>query len=103
MQKMLARMHLSEGQPSPSTGKRQRQSVKATTDLGNLSSRLLYVTDRNSKLKFFIDTGSEVSFISHLTEKHFVYPTGFSLQAANNTKNQHLRPEVSHLRLWTSS
>ena len=86
MQKMLARMHLSEGQPSPSTGKRQRQSIKATTDLDNLSNRLLYVTDRNSKLKFLIDTGSEVSFIPHSTEKHFVQPISFSLQAANNTK-----------------
>ena len=79
-------MHLSKGQSSRSTGKLQRQSVKATTDLGNLSSRLLYITDRNSRLKFLIDTGSEVSVIPRSTEKHLLHPTGLSLQAANNTK-----------------
>ena len=86
MQKMPTRMHLSKGQSSRSTGKLQRQSVKATTDIGNLSSRLLYITDINSRLKFLIDTGSEVSVIPRSTEKHFLHPTGLSLQAANNTK-----------------
>ena len=79
-------MHLSEGQPSRSTGKVQRQTVKATTNFGNLSSRLLYVTDRNSKLKVLIGTCSEVSVIPRSKEKHFLHPTGLSLQAANNTK-----------------
>ena len=79
-------MHLSEGQPSRSKGKLQRKSVKATTDLGNLSTRLLYITDRNSRLKFLIDTGSEVNVIPRSTEKHFLHPAGLSLQAANNTK-----------------
>ena len=66
--------------------KLQRQSVQTTTDFGNLLNRLLYVTDRNSKLKFLIDTGSEVSVIPRSTEKHFLHPIGLSLQAANNTK-----------------
>ena len=79
-------MHLYEGQQSRSTRKLQRQSVKAATDFGNLLSRLLYVTDRNSKLKFFIDTGSEVSVIPLSTGKHFLHPTGLSPQASNNTK-----------------
>ena len=44
------------------------------------------MTDRNSKLKFLIDTGTDVSVIPRSTEKHCLHPNGLSLQAANNTK-----------------
>ena len=52
---------------------------KARTDLGNISSRLLYVTDRNSKLKFFIGTSLQVTVIVGSTEQHFLHPAGLSL------------------------
>ena len=97
--KMPARMHLSEGRQNQPTGKLQRQSV---TDLSNLSSHLLYVTERNSKLKFFINTGSEVSVIPRSTEEHFLHPTDLYLQAANKKPEIAFTDKVPHIRLWTS-
>nr|CDS26255.1 gag pol polyprotein [Hymenolepis microstoma] len=67
-------------------GKRARQAVRATAEPGFPSSRLLYVVDRNSKLRFLVDTGSEVSVIPRSGEKRCLKSTGTSLLAAKNSK-----------------
>nr|CUU99445.1 hypothetical transcript [Hymenolepis microstoma] len=67
-------------------GCRARQAVKATAEPGFPSSRLLYVLDRNSKRRFLVDTGSEVSVIPRSEEKRCLKPTGTPLLAANNSK-----------------
>nr|CDS27399.1 gag pol polyprotein [Hymenolepis microstoma] len=48
--------------------------------------RLLYVVDSSSKLRFLVDTGSEVSAIPRSAEKRCLQATGIFLLAANNTK-----------------
>ena len=47
----------------PKIGKRLGQSLSATSATGCLPSRLLFLTDRNSRRRFLIDTGAEVSVI----------------------------------------
>nr|CDS25313.1 Mariner Mos1 transposase [Hymenolepis microstoma] len=49
-------------------------------------TRLLHVVNRNSKLRFLVDIGSEVSVIPPSAEKRYLQATGISLLAANNTK-----------------
>ena len=44
-------------------GKRPGQSLRATSDPGLLTSRLLFLTDANSGRRFLIDTGAEVSIV----------------------------------------
>ena len=53
------------------TGKRPSQQLGATSAAGPTHSRLFYITDRASGLKFLIDTGAEVSVVprSHTHRK----------------------------------
>ena len=44
-------------------GKRRGQPLVATSAAGQQMGRLLYVTDREPRLRFLFDTGSEVSII----------------------------------------
>nr|CDS30016.1 gag pol polyprotein [Hymenolepis microstoma] len=62
------------------------QAVKATTDPGYFPSRLLQVVERNSKLRFLVDSGSEVSVIPRSAEKRCLQASELSLLVANNTK-----------------
>nr|VZH94975.1 unnamed protein product [Spirometra erinaceieuropaei] len=65
--------------------KRPRQSVMATTADGpSRPSRLFYINDKSSGLRFLVDTGAEVSVIPPL-RRHRLKPSQFSLQAANST------------------
>lgn len=57
----------------------------ATGVAGLSSSRLFYVRDRSTGLRFLVDTGAEVSVVppSHTDKPHA--SNGLQLQAANNT------------------
>ena len=57
----------------------------ATSVSGQLPSRLFYVTDSLTGLRFLVDTGAEISVVpsSALDRKH--HKDSFSLQAVNNT------------------
>ncbi|BHF67350.1 hypothetical protein SprV_0301037600 [Sparganum proliferum] len=64
--------------------KRPRQPVMATTADGpSRPSRLFYINDKSSGLRFLVDTGAEVSVIPPL-RRHRLKPSQFSLQAANS-------------------
>ncbi|BHF76142.1 hypothetical protein SprV_0501924000 [Sparganum proliferum] len=57
----------------------------ATTAAGpSRPSRLFYINDKSSGLRFLVDTGAEVSVIPPL-RRHRLKPSQFSLQAANST------------------
>nr|VZI19045.1 unnamed protein product [Spirometra erinaceieuropaei] len=65
--------------------KRPRQPVMATTAAGpSRPSRLFYINDKLSGLRFLVDTGAEVSVLPPL-RRHRLKPSQFSLQAANST------------------
>ncbi|BHF71289.1 hypothetical protein SprV_0401434400 [Sparganum proliferum] len=65
--------------------KRPRQPVIATTAVGpSRPSRLFYISDKSSGLRFLVDTGAEVSVIPPL-RRHRLKPSKFSLQAATST------------------
>ena len=66
-------------------GKRPGQSLAATSATGLQQSRLFYVTDHSTGLRFLVDTGAEISVIppSRTERKH--QQDDFSLQAVNNT------------------
>ncbi|BHF67339.1 hypothetical protein SprV_0301036500 [Sparganum proliferum] len=64
--------------------KRPRQPVMATTAGPSRPSRLFYINDKSSGLRFLVDTGAEVSVIPPL-RRHRLKPSQFSLQAANST------------------
>ncbi|BHF70289.1 hypothetical protein SprV_0301333900 [Sparganum proliferum] len=65
--------------------KRPRQPVMGTTAAGpSRPSRLFYINDKSSGLRFLVDTGAEVSVIPPL-RRHRLNPSQFSLQAANST------------------
>ncbi|BHF77770.1 hypothetical protein SprV_0602088000 [Sparganum proliferum] len=65
--------------------KRPCQPVMATTAAGpSRPSRLFYINDKSSGLRFLVDTGAEVSVIPPL-RRHRLKPSQFSLQAANST------------------
>nr|CDS34070.1 gag pol polyprotein [Hymenolepis microstoma] len=85
-QEMSPWLQTHEEQTTQSLGQISRQAVKATTGPGYTPSRLLYVVGRNSKHRFLVDTGSEVSVIPRPAEKRCLQATGISLLAANNTK-----------------
>ena len=61
------------------------QQLEATSVAGHSPSRLLYITDNTSELKFLTDTGAEVSVVprSHTHQK--TQCKGPILQAINNT------------------
>ena len=57
-----------------------------TSDTGLLPSRLFYINDRSSGLRFLVDTGAEVSVIPPSRAKRTHQQEHFSLQAVNSTK-----------------
>ena len=65
-------------------GKQPGQPLAATS-AGLIPSRLFFVTDRSSGLRFLVDTGTEVSVVppSRAERKH--RQDGLTLQAVNNT------------------
>ncbi|BHF73751.1 hypothetical protein SprV_0401683400 [Sparganum proliferum] len=79
------KVHTSLFVRSSFTVKRPRQPVMATTAAGaSRPSRLFYVNDKSSGLRFLVDTGAVVSVIPPL-RRHRLKPSQFSLQAANST------------------
>ena len=66
-------------------GKRPGQSLAATSATGLPPSRLFYVMDRFTGLRFLVDTSAEISVIppSRTERKH--QQDDFSLQVVNNT------------------
>lgn len=57
----------------------------ATSTLGQLTSRLFFVTDKDTHMRFLVDTGAEVSVVPpYRSERAFPTP-GPSLQAANQS------------------
>ena len=65
-------------------GKRWGQSLVATSKAGQQMSRLLFVTKRKSRLRFFVNTGSEVSIIPPSKAEPKDRQDTFGLLAANN-------------------
>ena len=66
-------------------GKRSGQSLVATSVTGQPGSRLFYIKDHNSNLRFLVDTGAEVSLVPPSSTERKYPQDGFSLQAANNS------------------
>ncbi|BHF62288.1 hypothetical protein SprV_0200527000 [Sparganum proliferum] len=67
------------------TGKRPRQPVTATATAGqSRPSRLFYISDKSSGLRFLVDTGAEINVIPP-PRRHHLKPSQFSLQVANCT------------------
>ena len=66
-------------------GKRGGQEVNATNLPDGRSSRILYIKDRNSRLRFMIDTGADVSAIPPSQEERRRINSSFSLQAVNHS------------------
>nr|CAK6928582.1 unnamed protein product [Fasciola hepatica] len=65
--------------------KRPGQLVTAMTSAGPPhESRLFYIVDRSSGVRFLIDTGAEISVIPP-PKQHSLKPSHFTLQAANTT------------------
>ncbi|BHF61838.1 hypothetical protein SprV_0100481700 [Sparganum proliferum] len=70
---------------SLTTGKRPRQPITATAAAGqSRPSRLFYISDKSSGLRFLVDTGAEISVIPP-PRRHYFKPSQSSLQAANST------------------
>ena len=68
------------------TGKPAGQRLAATSAAGQESkSRLFYIQDRASGLRFLVDTGAEVSVVPRSYVHKKTQPAGLSLQAVNNT------------------
>ena len=66
-------------------GKLRGQPLKATNVTGLHPSRLFYVTDRTSGLRFLVDTGAQVSVIPPSAHERTQLPSTLTLQAANNS------------------
>ena len=71
--------------PCRLSGKRQRQQVTATTT-DKQGSPLFYVTDRNSKIRFLVDTGAQISIISATNADKRNHPAALKLQAVNGSE-----------------
>ena len=69
----------------PKIGKPAGQQLMATSSAGLQESRLFYVIDRSTKLKFLVDTGAEVSAVPRSRAQQKYLCQGPSLQAVNNT------------------
>ena len=65
-------------------GKREGQYVKVADVTGPNPSRLFFISDRDSGLRFLIDTGAQVSVIPP-SAKDRNAPSPLTLQAVNNT------------------
>ena len=57
----------------------------ATSVTGQQSSRLFYVTDFHTGVRFLVDTGGEISVIPPSASDRKHHKDSFSLQAVNNT------------------
>ena len=66
-------------------GKLRGQRLKATNVTGLHPSRLFYVTDRTSGLRFLVDTGAQVSVIPPSAHERTQLPSTLTLQAVNNS------------------
>ena len=64
-------------------GKRPGQSLVATNTAGQQTGRLLFVTDRKSKIRFLVETGAEVSIIPPSNAERKTRQDTFGLLAAN--------------------
>lgn len=61
------------------------QPVVATESVGRSRSRLLYILDETSNLKFLVDSGAEISVVPPTFSEKRINITGPKLQAINNT------------------
>ena len=66
-------------------GKPAGQQLAATSSAGHQPSRLFYIADRSTCLKFLVDTGAEVSAVPRSRAQRKYHQQGPSLQAVNNT------------------
>ena len=66
-------------------GKPPGQQLAATSSAGHPTSRLFYVNDRSTGLKFLVDTGAEVSAVPRSRAYQRDQCQGPALQAVNNT------------------
>ena len=68
-------------------GKRGDQQVMAATMLTDAKSRLFFVTDSNSRKRFLVDTGAEVSVVpSSMSGRHLQPINIIILEAANHSQ-----------------
>ena len=65
--------------------KRRGQPLTATSAAGQQMGRLLYVTDREFRLCFLVDTGSEVCIIPPSKDERKNRQNPFGLLTANNS------------------
>ena len=68
-----------------SPGKRDGQPLMATSVTGQQPSRLFYVTDSVTGLRFLVDTGAEISVIPPSATGRKTQKDSLSLQAVNST------------------
>ena len=66
-------------------GKRNQPSVKAAND-DDLASRRIFVTDRNSRLSYLIDTGTDICVFPRSKLHGPVNRSEYELFAANGTR-----------------
>ena len=66
-------------------GKPRGQPLVATSAAGRQKGRLLYVTDRESRLRFLVDTGAEVSILPPSKAERKNRQNTFGLLAANSS------------------
>ena len=71
----------------------------ATGTLGHSTSRLFFVLERITHLRYLVGTGAEVSTIPPTKLDRQRGPAGLSLQAANDTQIPTLGPALS-LLIW---
>ena len=67
------------------SGKRQGQSLAATDATGLSPSRLFFVTDKCTGLRFLVDTGAQVSVVPPSHKERQQSRSDLTLQAVNNT------------------
>ena len=65
--------------------KRPGQVLMMANTPGHQVSRLFFVTDRSSGLRFLVDTGAKVSVLPVSRLPHSSFPTGPTLQAVNHS------------------
>ena len=78
------------------------QSSVATSVAGPHTGLLLYVTDRESRLYFLVDTGSEVSIIPPSKAERKNWQDTFGLLAAKQFANHDLRDPLTHAKSRTT-
>ena len=66
-------------------GKCPGRLLMATSVLSQVPSRLFYITDKATGLRFLVDTGAEVSVIPPSVSDHNHHKSNLTLQVVNNT------------------